>query len=80
MYDDRLIISDLAALQHILNSHKFVRVPTRWKMDILVFGERSVYIYNVYCAEGIAKQTRKFKFNSHLLLTATKYKLNRIIH
>ncbi|KAJ7894580.1 cytochrome P450 [Mycena leptocephala] len=45
--EDRLMISDPVALQHILNNRSFIRAPTQLQMGKLVFGERSVY-----CAEG----------------------------
>ncbi|KAJ6541691.1 cytochrome P450 [Mycena capillaripes] len=45
--EDRLMVSDPVALQHIINSRSFIRAPTQLQMGKLVFGERSVY-----CAEG----------------------------
>ncbi|KAJ7194668.1 cytochrome P450 [Mycena pura] len=45
--EDRLMVSDPAALQRIINDRTFVRTPSQWKMGQIVFGEGSVF-----CAEG----------------------------
>ncbi|KAJ7084746.1 cytochrome P450 [Mycena crocata] len=45
--EDRLMISDPVALQHIINNRSFLRAPAQLQMGKLVFGEGSVY-----CAEG----------------------------
>ncbi|KAJ6541681.1 cytochrome P450 [Mycena capillaripes] len=44
---DRLMVSDPVAVQHIINSRSFIRAPTQLQMGKLVFGERSIA-----CAEG----------------------------
>ncbi|KAJ7508464.1 cytochrome P450 [Mycena galericulata] len=45
--EDRLMISDPVALQHIINNRSVIHAPSKLQMGKLVFGERSVY-----CAEG----------------------------
>ncbi|KAJ6489597.1 cytochrome P450 [Mycena vitilis] len=45
--EDRLMVSDPVALQHILNNRSFIRAPAQLQTGKLIFGERSVY-----CAEG----------------------------
>ncbi|KAJ6604941.1 cytochrome P450 [Mycena sp. CBHHK59/15] len=52
--EDRLLISDPAALKHIINDRAFVRAPGQLQMGKLIFGERSVY-----CAEG--EDHRRFR-------------------
>ncbi|KAF7302862.1 PAH-inducible cytochrome P450 monooxygenase [Mycena kentingensis (nom. inval.)] len=45
--EDRLMLSDPAAVQHVLNNHSFIRSPPQWQAGKLVFGAGSVY-----CAEA----------------------------
>ncbi|KAJ7605065.1 cytochrome P450 [Mycena polygramma] len=45
--EDRLMVSDPVAVQHILKNRSFIRAPTQLQTGKLIFGERSVY-----CAEG----------------------------
>ncbi|KAF7347263.1 PAH-inducible cytochrome P450 monooxygenase [Mycena venus] len=42
-----IMVSDAVAVQHVINSHSFIRAPTQVQKGKLIFGERSVY-----CAEG----------------------------
>ncbi|KAF7307557.1 PAH-inducible cytochrome P450 monooxygenase [Mycena indigotica] len=44
--EDRLVVSDPAALQHIMNNRSFIRAIAQWKPGTLVFGQGSIF-----CAE-----------------------------